>query len=65
MKLNFSIHYQTAWGQQMVIMLSYRHHDGAERHTRVVMATDDGDYWTAETSAVESRRSPIVAFSYY
>ena len=65
MKLSFSIHYQTAWGQQMVIMLSYRHHDGAERHTRVVMATDDGDYWTAETSAVESRRSPIVAFSYY
>ena len=64
MKLSFSVHYRTEWGQQLVVQLCFRQQDGTERCSRVVMTTQDGDYWTAETAAVESRRSPIETFKY-
>ena len=64
MKLGFSIHYRTEWGQQLALLLIYHHQDGTERREHVGMTTTDGDCWTAETSAVESRRSPIDSFSY-
>lgn len=65
MKLRFSIHYRTEWGQQMVVCVSYRAADGVERHVQLPMTTQDGDQWTGETVVLESRRSPIMSFTYY
>ncbi len=64
MKLRFTIHYRTEWGQQLTIQLTYQQQYGQERHSRVVMQTEDGDLWHAETAAVDSRRVPIKSFSY-
>ena len=64
MKLRFSIHYRTEWGQQLVAVVSYYQQDGTERQERLPMLTDDGEYWTAETAVLESRRSPVEAFTY-
>ena len=65
MKLKFSIHYQTEWGQQLLVCLKYYAVDGSVRSYDVPMTTDDGDYWQAETSVVESRRSPLTSFTYF
>lgn len=65
MKLRFSIHYRTEWGQQLQVALRYTAADGTSRTDRMPMNTQDGDYWQAEVSVVESRRSPIASFSYY
>ena len=64
MKLRFSVHYRTEWGQQLTILLTYQQQDGQQRHSRVEMQTEDGDLWHAETAAVDSRRVPIISFSY-
>ncbi len=64
MKLRFSIHYRTEWGQQLAVLLNYRQQDGQERKAHAVMLTQDGDLWQTETAIVDSRRSPIVSFSY-
>ncbi|MCR4603245.1 MAG: 4-alpha-glucanotransferase [Prevotella sp.] len=65
MKLSFTIHYRTEWGQQLAVLLSYIQQDGSQRKARVPMLTEDGDFWTAETAAVESRRSGIASFVYH
>jgi 4-alpha-glucanotransferase len=39
--------------------------DGYMRSSEVPMTTADGDYWQAEISVVESRRSPLSSFIYY
>ena len=65
MKLRFSIHYRTEWGQQMVVCVSYCAADGVERHVQLPMTTQNGDQWTGETVVLESRRSPIMSFTYY
>ena len=67
MKIKFTIHYCTEWGQQLVVLVSYFLTDGGIRTTRVEMLTDDGEHWQAETAAVESRRTAqatITHFSY-
>jgi len=64
MKLSFSIPYRTEWGQQLVAVVSYQQQDGNSRQVRLPMQTDDGDYWSAETVVLDSRRSPVEAFSY-
>ena len=64
MKLRFSIHYRAEWGQQLSIALRYRSQDRTERTVELPMTTQDGDSWTAETAVVESRRSPVVSFTY-
>ena len=64
MKLRFSIHYRTEWGQLLAVLLSYKQQDGMERKVRLPMQTQDGDVWQAETSVVDSRRSPISSFCY-
>ena len=64
MKLRFTIHYRTEWGQQMTVLISYHSHDGSVRQDRLPMLTDDGDCWAAETVVLESRRSPVESFSY-
>lgn len=65
MKLRFSIHYRTEWGQQMQVSLKCLATDGYMRSSEVPMTTADGDYWQAEISVVESRRSPLSSFIYY
>lgn len=65
MKLRFTIDYRTEWGQQLVVVVKYHSQDGSERVVRLLMLTDDGEQWTAETSVLESRRSPIDSFTYY
>lgn len=64
MKLKFSIDYSTSWGQQLVIVLTYYHVDGSYNSSRLIMQTDDGEHWSAETSVLENRRCPVDSFSY-
>ena len=65
MKLRFSIHYATAWGESLHVIISYKRRDGRERVHNVMMQTNDGELWTTETAVMESRQQPVVAFSYF
>ena len=65
MKLRFSIHYRTEWGQQMMVCLVYHSQDGTEHSAQLPLTTQDGDQWEGEMAVVESRRSPIDFFTYY
>ena len=54
MKLKFSIHYSTAWGEGLYVAITY-HTDGQRsRNYLLPMVTDDGEVWTLETSVMES-----------
>lgn len=64
MKLNFSIRYNTAWGENLVVEIVYVCLDGSERRNTMPMNTDDGQLWTLETAVMESRQHPIERFSY-
>ena len=65
MKLKFSIHYSTAWGEGLYVAITY-HTDGQRsRNYLLPMVTDDGEVWTLETSVMESRQRPVTSFSYY
>ncbi len=64
MKLKFSIHYRTEWGQQLMVSMRYGSADGTERTVKLPMNTLDGDTWTAETAVVESRQHPVTSFTY-
>ncbi len=65
MKIQFSIHYRTAWGENLHVVISYRSRDGRERTYNLLMQTQDGDLWTLETAVMESRQHPVETFSYY
>lgn len=65
MKLKFSIHYSTQWGQSLHVAVSYRSDDGRARNYLLPMQTDDGETWTLETSVMESRQRPIVSVEYH
>ena len=64
MKLKFSIHYGTVWGESIHINMEYRSHDGTVRKHDYTMLTDDGSLWTLETAALESRHHPISEICY-
>lgn len=64
MKLNFSLTYNTMWGESLVVDLVYKGREGAERRNRLPMTTDDGQHWTLETVVMESRQHPIDSFAY-
>ena len=65
MKLKFSIHYSTAWGEGLYVAITY-HSDGQRsRNYLLPMVTDDGEVWTLETSVMESRQRPVTSFSYH
>ena len=64
MKIRFSINYRTEWGQQVVIAIDYKSQDGSTRSVRYPMQTVDGEHWTAESTVLENRRSPVESFSY-
>ena len=64
MKLKFSIHYITAWGQGLYVSIAY-HTEGTRPQRHVLpMTTEDGEIWTLETSVMESRQRPVTSISY-
>ena len=65
MKLKFTIHYGTQWGESLHVVVSYLSSDGTRKTANLQMLTDDGALWTLETSVVESRQHPIDTFSYH
>ena len=65
MKLKFSINYRTIWGQSLHVVITYTGADGRQKNANLLMTTDDGAFWTVETALMESRRNPVVSFSYY
>lgn len=64
MKLKFTIHYATEWGQSLHVVLSYVAADGSLRTSNLAMNTTDGTLWAIETAAIQSRQQPPVAVSY-
>lgn len=64
MKLKFSIRYRTAWGESLHILVAYHSHDGVVKRHNLMMQTEDGELWTLETAALESRQHPLSHIVY-
>ena len=64
MKLKFSIHYHTAWGESLHVGIDFHSQDGTVRHQNLLMQTEDGELWTLETSALMSRQHPLSHIQY-
>ena len=64
MKLKFSIRYRTAWGESLHINMAYHSSDGTVKRYNLLMQTEDGDLWTLETAALESRQHPLSHIIY-
>lgn len=64
MKLNFSIRYQTPFGQSMHVWVNYIDKDGHARENNLLMHTDDGVTWTAETTGIVVTHVPIRYLTY-
>lgn len=64
MKLKFSIRYNTHWGESLCVAVTYNVSDGSKRRERLLMNTDDGQLWTAETAALLTRGKAVSSFSY-
>ena len=66
MKLKFTIHYHTAWGESLHVDLAFHSQDGTVRSQNLLMQTEDGELWTLETSALMSRQHPLshIVYSY-
>lgn len=65
MKLKFNIHYETAWGQSLHVVIIYKNADGRQKVYNLPMLTDDGMHWALETVVMETRQHPVVALSYH
>lgn len=65
MKQRFIIRYNTVWGESIHVVLTYLHADGTGKSRNVLMNTNDGQWWTAETVERESRRHPVTAIEYH
>ena len=64
MKLKFYIDYRTAWGESLHVNITYYSLDGTVKKYNLVMQTDDGERWTLETAALESRQHPLSHIVY-
>jgi len=64
MKLKFSIHYHTMWGESLAVDIDFHCQDGTVRHQELQMKTDDGERWTLETAAMMSRQHPLSHIVY-
>ena len=64
MKLKFTIHYHTAWGESLHVNIHFHSLDGAVRHQNLPMQTEDGELWTMETAALMSRHHPLSHIVY-
>ena len=65
MKLKFFIQYNTEWGQELHVVVSYYENNGRKKTSDYVMQTEDGSLWTMEISVVESRQHPVKSLSYF
>lgn len=65
MKLNFTVNYRTAWGESVHVVLTYRSSDGGSSRQDIQMTTLDGEHWSVETAAMESRHRRIASFTYH
>lgn len=65
MTLRFTIHYRTAWGESLHVVIGYGCRDGRQRWQNLPMQTTDGDLWTLETQVMESRHQAVESFAYY
>lgn len=64
MKLHFRLNYNTIWGERLHVGITYKGRDGSERSYDLPMNTDDGQLWTLETTAIESRQCAMESFTY-
>ena len=64
MKLKFSIHYHTAWGESLHVSIDFHRTDGTVRHQNLLMQTEDGELWTLETAALMGRQQPLSYIQY-
>ena len=64
MKLKFTIHYSTAWGQGLYVSIDYFTEGARPQRHLLPMNTDDGETWSLETSVMESRQRPVTAIRY-
>lgn len=64
MKLNFNIKYRTPFGQSMHVWISYIDKDGHTRENNLLMRTDDGVAWMAETTGIVLAHAPIRYIAY-
>ncbi len=64
MKLRFSIRYHTAWGESLHVNIAYHSQDGTVKKYNLLMQTEDGELWTLETAALESRQHPLSHIIY-
>lgn len=65
MKLRFTIHYKTKWGENMLVHISFSDHKGIKKTQRWMMATTDGESWTLDTSALIARQGQTFTFNYH
>ena len=65
MKLRFSIPYTTAWGESMHVFVTFRCRNGKNKTYNLLMQTLTGDFWTAETTIMESQQNPFVSLMYH
>lgn len=65
MKLKFTIHYHTAWGERLHVVVGYHHQDGSCKQQNLAMQTDDGRLWTLETAVLVSLRHPLSHIEYH
>lgn len=64
MKLKFCIDYRTAWGESLHVNIAYYSLDGTLKRYNLMMQTEDGERWTLETAALESRQHPLSHIVY-
>ena len=64
MKLKFNIRYRTAWGESLHVNIAYHSQDGTVKRYNLLMQTEDGELWTLETAALESRQHPLSHIVY-
>ena len=65
MKLKFTIHYNTAWGERLHVVIGYHSQDGSSRRQDLPMQTEDGQLWVLETAALVSRHHPLSYIEYH
>ena len=65
MKLKFTINYVTTWGQGLYVSITFNSEGGRPKHHLMPMVTEDGETWTLETAAVESRQRPVTSICYH
>lgn len=64
MILKFSIDYNTVWGEELHVVVTYIGRNGSRRSFDIPMKTEDGVHWTLDTVTIQARNHPIAYFQY-